>query len=138
MNPEQYRKLRDKEAAAQKQKKFAAFGPQSFKSRSLKSFQTELEQGKAQHLMPMFDSKKKLAQGQIKQKDIPYMQRQRGSWDDSDIGGKKRKWNKDDKTYNPNPAPDRLNWQEGTPTQRRAYQQPGKKEQPPKKLFGLF
>jgi hypothetical protein len=138
MTPEQYRKRCDKEANEKKSKKFGAFGPQSFKSRSLQSFQTELEKGKAQHLMPMFDSKKKLAQGTIKQKDIPYMQRQFGSWDDSDIGGK-QEWNQKDKKYNPDPA---FNWKEGPmksqqPTKK--GQQPAKQGQPPKKkLFGLF
>ena len=45
-------------------KKFGAFGPQSFKSRSLKAFQTELEQGKAGHLMPVLNAKEKLKKGQ--------------------------------------------------------------------------
>jgi hypothetical protein len=66
MSPEQYRKLKDKEAADVKSKKFGAYGPQSFKSRSLQSFQKDLEAGKAGHLMPVFDAKEKLKKGLIK------------------------------------------------------------------------
>jgi hypothetical protein len=43
MSPEQYKKLQQKEATAKANKRFAAFGPQTFKSRSLKSFQEDLE-----------------------------------------------------------------------------------------------
>lgn len=43
MSPEQYKKLQQKEASAKANKRFAAFGPQTFKSRSLKSFQEDLE-----------------------------------------------------------------------------------------------
>lgn len=75
MTPEQYKKLKQKEQTDKANKKFGAFGPQTFKSRSLQSFQKDLEQGKTSHLMPVFNAKEKLKQGQIKQQDIPYMQR---------------------------------------------------------------
>lgn len=75
MSPEEYKKLKEKENAEKAKKKFGAFGPQSFKSRSLQSFQTDLEKGKAGHLMPVFNAKEKLKAGQLKQEDIPYMQR---------------------------------------------------------------
>ena len=48
--------------------------------------------------MPMFNAKEKLARGEIKEEDIPYMQRKGGSWDNSDIKeAKKWKWTKADK-----------------------------------------
>ena len=47
----------------------------------------------------MFDAKKKVARGELKLEDIPYMQRG-GSWDNSDIkGAKKKRWLKEDKEY---------------------------------------
>ena len=138
MSPEQYRRLRDKEAAEKSKKKFGAYGPQSFKSRSLKSFQTDLEQGKAAHLMPMLDAKKKLAKGQIRQEDIPYMQRL-GSWDGSDVG-KKKKWTEDDKKYNQNYKPNKLNWQDGFQANKKTAEtaKAGGKSPPKKGFFGLF
>jgi len=75
MSPEEYRKLRAKEQKERNQKKFGAFGPQSFKSRSLQSFQTDLEQGKSGHLMPVMFAKDLVAKGKIKAEDVPYMQR---------------------------------------------------------------
>ena len=78
MSKEQYQKLKQREASVKAQKKFAAFGPQSFKSRSLQSFQTEMEKGKAGHLLPVFNAKQKLQSGKLRQEDIPYMQR--GKW----------------------------------------------------------
>jgi len=75
MTPEQWRKLQTKEKASKASKNYGAFGPQTFKSRSLKAFQEDLEKGKASHLLPMFNAKQKLKQGKIKQEDIPYMQR---------------------------------------------------------------
>lgn len=144
MTPEQYRKLKEKEQIEAKNKKYAAYGPQSFKSRSLKAFQTDLEAGKTGHLLPVFNAKDRLKKGEISAKDIPYMQRL-GAWDDSDIGGK-RQWTTDDKGYNPNSAPAKLNWSEGSPVPRRAQVPPpkGKTQQQPqqsapkKGLFGLW
>jgi hypothetical protein len=75
MTPEQWRKLKENEKSAKAKKNFGAFGPQSFKSRSLQAFQQDLEKGKAGHLLPVFNAKEKVKQGKIKQEDIPYMQR---------------------------------------------------------------
>jgi hypothetical protein len=108
MTPEQYRKLKDKEKAAKQGKNLGAFGVQTFKSRSLVAFQKDLEEGKAGHLMPVFNAKELLKQKKIKPEEIPYMQRG-GSWDGSDVG-KKFKGNAMDKKYNPNEKPNGLDW----------------------------
>ena len=74
-------------------------GARGYKSRSFDSFQRALEAGEATHLMPVFDAKKKVARGELKLEDIPYMQRG-GSWDNSDVkGAKKKRWLKEDKEY---------------------------------------
>ena len=78
MTPEQWNKMQAKERAETAKKNFAAFGPQTFKSRSLQSFQKELEKGKAAHLMPVFNAKEKLKAGTLRKEDIPYMQRGKG------------------------------------------------------------
>lgn len=75
MTPEQWKQMQAKEKATNAKKKFGAFGPQSFKSRSLQSFQKEMEKGKAGHLMPVFNAKEQIKAGKIKQEDVPYMQR---------------------------------------------------------------
>jgi hypothetical protein len=142
MSPEQYRKLRQKEQEAEKQKKFGAFGPQSFKSRSLQSFQQDLEKGKVNHLMPMMDAKKRLAKGEIKTEDIPYMQRG-GAWDNSDVkSAKKLDWNESDKKYSQNAKRTGLDWmganQRRGPTQQAKTKPAAKKTDKPNKLFGLF
>ncbi|KAL7432649.1 hypothetical protein ACHAXH_003944 [Discostella pseudostelligera] len=80
-----------------KNKNFAAIGPTSFKSRSLQGFQEDLEKGKANHLFPAMFAKEQIKRGQLKQEDVPYMQRL-GSWDDSDVkGAKKKEWSETDK-----------------------------------------
>ena len=138
MSKEQYQKLKQKEAAAKQSKNFGAFGPQSFKSRSLQAFQQDLEKGKATHLMPVMNAKKLVKEGKLKEEDIPYMQRL-GSWDNSDLGGgKKKKGNASDAKYKSSDAPSRLDWsgrnQPRGPVQPKQQQQ----QQPKKKLFGLF
>lgn len=75
MSPEQWRKVQEKENATKAKKKFGVYGPQSFKSRSLQSFQKDLDKGKAGHLLPVFNAKEQVKQGKIKPEDIPYMQR---------------------------------------------------------------
>jgi hypothetical protein len=78
-------------------KNFAAFGPTSFKSRSLQGFQEDLEKGKSKHLFPAMFAKERLKRGQIKEEDVPYMQRG-GSWDNSDVkGARKKEWSDTDK-----------------------------------------
>jgi hypothetical protein len=51
MSAEQYKKLKQKEVNETKNKNFGAYGPQSFKSRSLLSWQKDMEKGEAGHLM---------------------------------------------------------------------------------------
>ena len=110
MSAEQYKKLKAKESSAKSKKNFGAFGPQSFKSRSLQSFQTDLETGRAGHLLPVFNAKEKVRAGKLKQEDIPYMQRG-GSWDNSDVkSAKKKKWNDLDKKYNANQRVTGIDW----------------------------
>ena len=90
--PEQWKRMKQAEQDAAKSKAFGQFGPRGFKSRSLQSFQMDLEKGKAQHLMPVFNAKEKVKKGEIKAEDIPYMQRGNGaSWDNSDVKGAKKK-----------------------------------------------
>jgi hypothetical protein len=74
MTKEQYQKMLQKDKEATKGKNLGAYGPQSFKSRSLQAFQKDLEEGKAAHLMPVLNAKELLKKGKIKQEDIPYMQ----------------------------------------------------------------
>lgn len=75
MSAEQYRKLREKEKEQESKKELGAYGPQSFKSRSLKSFQQDLEKGISKHLLPVFSAKEKVKRGDIRPEDVPYMQR---------------------------------------------------------------
>ena len=49
--------------------------------------------------MPVFFAKEKIAKGEIKPEDVPYMQRG-GNWDNSDVKGAKRiGWLQSDKEY---------------------------------------
>eukprot|EP00522_Entomoneis_paludosa_P014470 CAMPEP_0172438940 /NCGR_PEP_ID=MMETSP1065-20121228/61_1 /TAXON_ID=265537 /ORGANISM="Amphiprora paludosa, Strain CCMP125" /LENGTH=178 /DNA_ID=CAMNT_0013187539 /DNA_START=149 /DNA_END=685 /DNA_ORIENTATION=- len=99
MSAAQWKQIQAKEKATKAKKKFGAVGPQSFQSRSLQSFQTDMEQGKTGHLLPVFNAKERIQRGEIKQEDIPYMQRG-GNWDNSDVkGAKKVQWNSIDKKY---------------------------------------
>ena len=50
-------------------------GPKGFQSRSMQSFQEALERGEAEHLLPVFNAKQKVARGELRKEDIPYMQR---------------------------------------------------------------
>jgi hypothetical protein len=75
MSQDDWRRFKHQEKEVSAKKKFGAFGPQSFKSRSLQSFQTDLEQGKALHLLPVFSAKEKVKRGEIRPEDVPYMQR---------------------------------------------------------------
>jgi hypothetical protein len=137
--PEQWKAKQAKEQAASKNKKFGAYGPQSFKSRSMQSFQTDMEKGKVGHLMPVMNAKEKVKKGEIKQEDIPYMQRG-GSWDNSDVkGAKTKEWNDLDKNYKAAWNPARLDWSGNN--ERRGGPQAKSGKAPPaeqKKLFGLF
>lgn len=88
----------DKKAAIAK-KNLGKMGPKGFQSRSFQSFQEALERGEASHLMPVMNAKERVAKGELKVEDIPYMQRG-GSWDNSDVkGAKKANWLSSDKEY---------------------------------------
>eukprot|EP00573_Skeletonema_grethae_P003163 CAMPEP_0201686376 /NCGR_PEP_ID=MMETSP0578-20130828/843_1 /ASSEMBLY_ACC=CAM_ASM_000663 /TAXON_ID=267565 /ORGANISM="Skeletonema grethea, Strain CCMP 1804" /LENGTH=221 /DNA_ID=CAMNT_0048170425 /DNA_START=101 /DNA_END=766 /DNA_ORIENTATION=+ len=88
-----------KEEQAKKAKNLGRMGPKGFKSRSMQSFQEALERGEAEHLLPVFNAKQKVARGELKEEDIPYMQRG-GAWDNSDVkGAKKKRWLSSDKDY---------------------------------------
>lgn len=88
-----------KEAKAKQTRNLGGLGPRGFKSRSMQSFQEALERGEAEHLLPVFNAKQKIAKGELKEEDIPYMQRG-GAWDNSDVkGAKKKRWLASDKEY---------------------------------------
>ena len=89
MTAEQYKKLKDKEAADKKKKNFGMGGARGFESRSMNSFVKDLEAGKAKHLMPV--NPKDVASGKIALKDVPYMQRG-GSWKNTDLTKGKKGW----------------------------------------------
>jgi len=96
---ESWKKFQQKETDKKKKQNLGRMGPKGFQSRSFQSFQEALEKGEAGHLMPVFNAKEKIAKGEIKQEDIPYMQRG-GAWDNSDVKGARRKsWLKSDKRY---------------------------------------
>ena len=138
--PEQWRKKQEEEKAKEKGKNYAATGPQSFKSRSLQSFQTDLEKGKTSHLMPVMFAKDRVNKGEIRPEDVPYMQRG-GSWDNADIkGAKKMKWNEIDKKNEDRVASSqKIDWT-GNQARRGPAQASKKTENKPetKKLFGLW
>lgn len=80
-------------------KNLGRMGPKGFQSRSFQSFQEALERGEAAHLLPVENAKARLASGELKPEDIPYMQRG-GAWDNSDVkGAKKERWLASDKEY---------------------------------------
>ncbi|KAL7541202.1 hypothetical protein ACHAXR_012648 [Thalassiosira sp. AJA248-18] len=95
----EWHELQRAEKRKERSKNFSAFGPTSFKSRSLQGFQEDLEKGKSTHLFPAMFAKERVKRGQMKEEDIPYMQRGRGaSWDNSDVkGAKKKEWSETDK-----------------------------------------
>lgn len=96
---ESYKKFKESEAKKNAKKNLGSLGPKGFKSRSFQSFQEALERGEAEHLLPVDFAKERIARGELKPEDIPYMQRG-GSWDNSDIkGAKKKRWLSSDKEY---------------------------------------
>jgi len=97
--PEQYAKLKEQERQKNVKKNLGGLGPKGFRSRSMQSFQEALERGEADHLLPVFNAKEKIAKGVLKLEDIPYMQRG-GSWDNTDVkGARKKRWLKSDVEY---------------------------------------
>lgn len=102
---ESYKKFKEEEER-KKKANLGRLGPRGFESRSMQSFQEALERGevslwfffwrnmvvsvdspfylfarfpKAAHLMPVFNAKEKIARGEIRKEDVPYMQRG-GKW----------------------------------------------------------
>ena len=71
MSVHEWHEIQRAEAKQRRAKNFAAFGPTSFKSRSLQGFQEDLERGKSKHLFPAMFAKERLKKGQIKAEDIP-------------------------------------------------------------------
>lgn len=69
--PHEWHEFQRKEAAEQQKKDFAAYGPTTFKSRSLQSFQEDRKAGKVTHLFPEMFAKQKLKRGLIKKEDVP-------------------------------------------------------------------
>lgn len=100
MTPHQWHEMQRQERKSQKKKNFGAFGPQSFQSRSLQSFQKDLQDGKVRHLMPVMFAKQQVKKGKIREEEVPYMQRG-GKWDNSDVRNAKNKleWTETDKQY---------------------------------------
>jgi hypothetical protein len=68
---ESYKKFKEAEASKSKPKNLGGVGPRGFKSRSMQSFQEALERGEAEHLLPVFNAKEKIAKGILKPEDIP-------------------------------------------------------------------
>lgn len=56
-----------------------------FRSRSLNEFLTMRENGNAEYNFPVFFAKERVEKGEIKETDIPYMQRKNGKPDGSDL-----------------------------------------------------
>lgn len=96
---ESWKKFQAKEEKKKKAQNLGRLGPKGFQSRSFQSFQEALERGEAGHLLPVMNAKERVARGELKVEDIPYMQRG-GAWDNSDVkGAKKKGWLKSDKEY---------------------------------------
>mgnify|MGYP001267816844 CR=1 FL=1 len=83
LTKESWEKIKEKE---RQPKKYGSVGiSQGFKSRSLNEFLELKEKGLTNYNMPVFNAKEKLEKGEIKEKDIPYMQRKNGKPDNSDL-----------------------------------------------------
>ena len=74
-NKQSWAAFKSKEVEAKKAKNLGRMGPKGFQSRSMQSFQEALERGEAEHLLPVFNAKQRIAKGELKEEDIPYMQR---------------------------------------------------------------
>ena len=79
--PESYKKFKEQEAKKKQQKGLGRMGPKGFQSRSMQSFQEAMERGEATHLMPVFNSKEKIARGEIRPEDVPVSEKvDSGGW----------------------------------------------------------
>tara|TARA_X000000368_G_scaffold346474_1_gene285824 strand:- start:10224 stop:10766 length:543 start_codon:yes stop_codon:yes gene_type:complete len=107
LTPKEWEKIKITEKNKFKNKNYAENGAKTFTSRSFKSFQTALEKGEKAKNFPIFNAKEKLKNKEIRNTDIPYMQRVNGKWDNSDIvkiNSKYRiKKTNNDKDYENNP-----------------------------------
>lgn len=56
-----------------------------FRSRSLTEFMIMRENGEAEYNFPVFFAKERIGKGELKEEDIPYMQRKGGKPDGSDL-----------------------------------------------------
>jgi len=70
MTAAQYNALKSKEKKASTNKNFGRGGARGFESRSMNSFVKALENGEAEHLMPV--NPDDVRKGKIKLKDVPY------------------------------------------------------------------
>uniref|UniRef100_A0A7S2A9I5 Uncharacterized protein n=1 Tax=Trieres chinensis TaxID=1514140 RepID=A0A7S2A9I5_TRICV len=96
---ESWAKFQEKEKQKKSKANLGRLGPKGFQSRSMQAFQEAMERGETTHLLPVMNAKERVAKGELRPEDIPYMQRG-GSWDNSDIkGAKKMRWGQKDKEY---------------------------------------
>jgi hypothetical protein len=96
----QYQKIKAQDRQKLEGKDLARLGPRGFKSRSMQAWQEAYEKGQAKHAFAPFGYREQLQKGQLKLKDVPYMVRPNGSWDNSDVAGAKRaKWTNRDREY---------------------------------------
>jgi hypothetical protein len=96
----QYQKIKAQDRQKLEGKDLARLGPRGFKSRSMQAWQEAYEKGQAKHAYAPFGYREQLQKGQLKLKDVPYMVRPNGSWDNSDVTGAKRaKWTNRDREY---------------------------------------
>ena len=80
IEPEEYEKIKKKEATASKKT-----DRKTYKSRSFNSFVEAMEKGQATHLFPV--DPRRIKSGEVPIEDVPYMQRSGGAWDGSDLKG---------------------------------------------------
>ena len=80
IDPEEYAKIKKREADASKKT-----DRKTYKSRSFNSFVEAMEKGQATHLFPV--DPRRIKSGEVPIEDVPYMQRSGGAWDGSDLKG---------------------------------------------------
>jgi hypothetical protein len=100
LTAEEYGRIRKAENDRYQGKNLGRLGPRGFKSRSLQSWQMAFEKGHATHYVAPVGYKKMLRNGSLKLEDVPYMVREGGSWDNSDVPGARRvPWTDKDREY---------------------------------------
>jgi hypothetical protein len=68
---ESYKKFKEQEAKKAAKQNLGKVGPRGFQSRSMQSFQEAMERGEATHLLPVFNAKERIKNGELKVEDIP-------------------------------------------------------------------